>query len=251
MGSVALAAQLVTFPISLYYFHQFPIYFWLSGLVVVPAAMLVLASGVLLFLSAPFVPLLAKGMAMVLYWTVWLMNALVFLIHQIPAAIIPGIWIGLFALIGLYLFLGNVVLAINLRQFRWVRYALCCLLLLAMGQIYKNSCQVQQKEIVFYKMYNNSLIDLVDGQHSITLSEKELSSEDLTFTSQNHHWALGLRQKQSILLTDPKFQSGNWYYENGFAQFYEQTIGIFRGSPQTSDASKIHLDFLEENMSIS
>jgi len=55
---------------------------------------------------------------------------------------------------------------------------------------------------------------------------------------------LGLRQKQSILLTDPKFQSGNWYYENGFAQFYEQTIGIFRGSPQTSDASKIHLDFV-------
>ncbi|MGB1218008.1 MAG: ComEC/Rec2 family competence protein, partial [Saprospiraceae bacterium] len=36
--SVSLAAQIMTLPISLYYFHQFPTYFILSGLVVIPAA---------------------------------------------------------------------------------------------------------------------------------------------------------------------------------------------------------------------
>ncbi|NMD00337.1 MAG: ComEC family competence protein, partial [Bacteroidales bacterium] len=34
--SVTIAAQLVTTPISIFYFHQFPTYFLLSGIVLVP-----------------------------------------------------------------------------------------------------------------------------------------------------------------------------------------------------------------------
>ena len=34
--SLSCAAQLATFPLTLYYFHQFPVYFWLTNLYVVP-----------------------------------------------------------------------------------------------------------------------------------------------------------------------------------------------------------------------
>ncbi|CAM3422344.1 ComEC/Rec2 family competence protein [Pontibacter korlensis] len=43
--TVSLAAQLVTFPLGLYYFHQFPVYFWLANIFVVVAATFVLYSG--------------------------------------------------------------------------------------------------------------------------------------------------------------------------------------------------------------
>ncbi len=46
--TVGLAAQILTFPLSLYYFQQFPSYFFLSNFIVIPAA------GILLFLSVLF-----------------------------------------------------------------------------------------------------------------------------------------------------------------------------------------------------
>ncbi|MEM9824030.1 MAG: ComEC/Rec2 family competence protein, partial [Bacteroidota bacterium] len=244
MSSIALAAQLITFPISLYYFHQFPVYFWLSGLVVVPAAMVVLASGLLLFLFSPLIPFLAQLLGSLLYWSLWLMNAIIFLIHQIPAAVVPGIWISSLALLLLYLFLGNVILAIQLRQLKWIKYALFCLLVLTTGRIYRSIQQLQQKEIVFYKIYNKSLIDFVDGRQGVSLSDSQLSATDLAFTAQNHRWALGVQQTQSTLLDAPKFQVSNCHYDKGFVQFHQQRIGIFQGPPQESSAAKIHLDLV-------
>src|SRR5690606_27334694 len=47
LTAVAIAAQITTFPLSLYYFHQFPLYFWLSGFVVIPFAFLILGGGVM------------------------------------------------------------------------------------------------------------------------------------------------------------------------------------------------------------
>ena len=55
--TVSLAAQLATFPFSIYYFNQFPTYAWLSNFIVIPAAFLFiyLSMGVLLFSSIPLI----------------------------------------------------------------------------------------------------------------------------------------------------------------------------------------------------
>ena len=55
--AVGIAAQIATLPLSLYYFHQFPMYFWLSGLMVIPLATLALWLGIVLFITAVFPPL--------------------------------------------------------------------------------------------------------------------------------------------------------------------------------------------------
>jgi competence protein ComEC len=47
--AVGIAAQLVTVPLSLYYFHQFPNYFALSNLIVMLSAGVILGTGLLLF----------------------------------------------------------------------------------------------------------------------------------------------------------------------------------------------------------
>ena len=74
LTAVALAAQLTTFPISIYYFHQFPLYFWLSGLVVVTAASFILGLGILLFLVQA-VPFLSVWAGKALYGVLWGTNA--------------------------------------------------------------------------------------------------------------------------------------------------------------------------------
>jgi competence protein ComEC len=46
--SVSVAAQLATFPIGLYYFHQFPVWFIISNLIVIPISNIIIYIGMVL-----------------------------------------------------------------------------------------------------------------------------------------------------------------------------------------------------------
>ncbi len=46
--SVSMAAQILTLPISIFYFHRFPVYFLIANLVAVPLSSIVLIGGILL-----------------------------------------------------------------------------------------------------------------------------------------------------------------------------------------------------------
>lgn len=88
--TASLAAQLATFPLGLFYFHQFPVYFWLANLLVVPAATFVLYSGVAaLFFS--WVPLLSTVLFLLHFAITWVMNEFNLLVNQLPQAVINGI----------------------------------------------------------------------------------------------------------------------------------------------------------------
>ena len=64
LTAVTLAAQIATVFLSLYYFHQFPVYFLLAGWFVVPLSGVVLASGWAILLLEHLLP----GLAMSLAW---------------------------------------------------------------------------------------------------------------------------------------------------------------------------------------
>lgn len=66
--AVSIAAQIATFPLSLYYFNQFPNYFLLSNLYAIPLAFLILYAAIGLIMLSP-IPIVFKGIA-------WLLDAL-------------------------------------------------------------------------------------------------------------------------------------------------------------------------------
>src|SRR5690606_27760406 len=49
LTTVSIAAQIATFPLGLYYFHQFPNYFFISNLFAIPLAVIILYLGLSLF----------------------------------------------------------------------------------------------------------------------------------------------------------------------------------------------------------
>ena len=49
ISSVSIAAQLATFPLGLYYFHQFPNFFMISNLIVILLAFAILIAGMVYF----------------------------------------------------------------------------------------------------------------------------------------------------------------------------------------------------------
>lgn len=79
LAAVSIAAQLATFPLSVFYFHQFPTYFLFANLIVVPLAFLIMSVGVP-FLLLGWVPGLGDGLA-------WLVDAMIFVQHRITLLI--------------------------------------------------------------------------------------------------------------------------------------------------------------------
>ena len=63
--SVSIAAQVITFPLSAFYFHQFPVYFLVSNLFIVIPSALIMYSGIL-FLLLPKIPVISAFIAFIL-----------------------------------------------------------------------------------------------------------------------------------------------------------------------------------------
>src|SRR6185295_11648175 len=94
LTTVSIAAQLATLPVSLYYFHQFPNYFLISNLLVIPLSTCVMYLGLLL--------IAVSGNAWMLHWisvvfskTLTLLNTIVTLISKLPYAVADAIFIHL------------------------------------------------------------------------------------------------------------------------------------------------------------
>ena len=83
LTSVSLAAQLVTFPLSIFYFHIFPTYFLLGNLLILPLAFVIMQVGVPLMMFG-WIPVLGEVLGWLLSWLIWTQNWIAETIRLIP-----------------------------------------------------------------------------------------------------------------------------------------------------------------------
>ena len=74
--TVSFAAQIGAFPLSIYYFHQFPGLFFVGDVIIIPFLSVIMALGVFVMVLAAFnyVP---QFPAKVLEWSIWLLNKII------------------------------------------------------------------------------------------------------------------------------------------------------------------------------
>jgi competence protein ComEC len=93
-ASVSVAAQILTIPISIFYFHRFPSYFLIANLVAVPLSSIVLIGGILLCICS-FVHPLGRFLGWILNYMIHFLNAFVQYISRLPGAVISHLNISL------------------------------------------------------------------------------------------------------------------------------------------------------------
>ena len=105
---VSFAAQLTTFPLSIYYFGQFPNLFFITNLVVIPAAMIGLYAGILTIVFN-FIPFLSTIFAFILNWTLWGLNSFIEWVSALPLALSENLHFSLSVVILVYLLIFLLV----------------------------------------------------------------------------------------------------------------------------------------------
>jgi competence protein ComEC len=229
LSTVAIAAQITTFPLSLYYFHQFPLYFLLSGLVVVFAASLILGLGIGLFLVSWW-PFLAGLIAKLLYVVIWLNNAFIFRLQQLPGHLLSGIWINEWLL--LLLFISIFFLAWYAAH-RRTAYLLASLTALALALAVNLQTQVelsQQRSWIVYHLYKSSVIDAFDGRYRYTISELEADDPVLNWGIEPH------RAKRGVMRWPDDKPERHWYARALLYGFYDRRLAIVNREWQAEGA---------------
>jgi competence protein ComEC len=105
--TITIAATLATFPLILYYFHQFPVYFLLANLVAVPISNGLIYAGIALLVASPFA-MVAEGVAWVIHASIFCLNQFVLWISKLPFSTLEQIYIpspSLLLLLGFLIFL--------------------------------------------------------------------------------------------------------------------------------------------------
>lgn len=227
--AVGIAAQLLTAPLCLYYFHQFPMLFWLSGLIVIPVSTIILYAGVLLILVHPLSwlsGLISKCIIALCY----AMNAVVFAIDSLPFSVWEGLYPGLISTLCFYGCIGcfmHFILRFNRNSLK------ISLLFLIMIQVIASWKEIElnnQEFMIVPKTKDNLSLVFVQGRNGYLLRHSAPSNifEEKYITDLSSRFSFGFHQKKLNLyqseLRSPDFSVS----KNGFVFFREHSIVIPR-----------------------
>ena len=204
--ALSLAAQLATFPISLYYFHQFPVYFLLSNLLVVLPVALIMYLG-LLFLFLPW-PQILDLTGDLLNQLILITNKSLFLIESLPFSTISGVWLSTPEYTLIYLIITSIFLAKLLKSKQAFYAGLSALILLATSIAVHKVLQSRQKERVFYSLRQQSAIAFIAGRRSYLVTDVPDSSGTFSFSIKPGFDSKGVSQIVT-LSPDSTYVEGN------------------------------------------
>jgi len=118
-ASVSLAAQVLTTPLSIYYFHQFPSYFLIANLLAVPLSSGILIGGILLC-SFSFIFPLGQLIGWLLGLLINFLNGFIFYISKLPGSVISHLTLTLPQLILFYFIIFCFYRFLFLKQKNWL-----------------------------------------------------------------------------------------------------------------------------------
>jgi len=116
--SVSISAQILTTPISIYYFNRFPTYFLMANLLAVPLSSLILAGGIVLCACDPIHPL-AQLVGWLLGILISVLNGFINHLSGLPGAVIVNLRISLPGVILLYAFIFCAYHFVKFRRKIW------------------------------------------------------------------------------------------------------------------------------------
>jgi competence protein ComEC len=198
--AVSLAAQLITFPIGLLYFHQFPNCFLFSNLIIIPLTTIILYLGIVLLVIGQL-SWLSWLLGQLLFYLISFTNTIVLYVEKIPFAYVNGIHISIFQSLLLYGIIGSISAYFLLKRI-W-QFQLCLLMGIVFMTIlrYNQITHASQQRVLIYNIQKHTAIQIIQGNTSILMADSALlnNSNKMKFHIQQHIWKSGIHEVQKVI----------------------------------------------------
>ena len=177
LNAVTLAAQILTLPLSIYHFHQFPGYFLLTNFLAVPLSSIILM-GEIFLCAISFIPVLAQLSGKLLSWLIRLMNSYIEKIELLPYSLWDGLQINLLQTIFLFFFAAGVSFWLMEKKTKGLTVGLIAIFGFAFLRSLSFFNAQQQKKIIVYNVPQRRAIDFIDGKKYFFMGDQDLLTND-------------------------------------------------------------------------
>ena len=246
-SALSIAAQLATFPLSLYYFHQFPLYFLLSNLLIVLPVTIIMYSGILLLILP--LELILIPMGKFLSGLINFTNEILFQIERLPFASLSGLWINGFQFFILCLMILILIFwsKSNMKRSLLVSMVLSLILLITISV--NRILSVSSQELIFFSLRQNSAIAFSNSGKSIVLANFGHADRIFNYSIKPALESRGASDIQLFNIED-NVSGQSYWSDSNFMQFGNLRLLIWDRSmilPKSGKRLKIDILVLSRN----
>lgn len=202
LTSVSLCAQLVTFPLGILYFNQFPNLFLVSNLLVIPIStgIIWVSVGATIISALPYMSSLVFYSWKVTFALTWLMNQLLLFLENLPFALISGLYIDIADTWIIYGIIAFVVWFLIYNYRNALYGALTLTIIFLVTQLWHEWNILQQKNITIYALKNSTAIDIAQARKRLVIAPKQIMEDKslLRFNINRYWYETGKREMVHI-----------------------------------------------------
>ncbi|MEJ5995493.1 ComEC/Rec2 family competence protein [Pedobacter sp. Du54] len=173
--ALSVAAQIATFPLSIYYFHQFPLYFIFSNLFILLPITLLMYLGISILLFK------LHFLAPIFQWLIIFMNNGLKWIANLPFSGINQIWIDKIQLSLLTLALILSLLALTSYKKLALLSSFSLLFIFQLSVSLQTIKIKKQRKILFFSLHKGYAAAFINAQHAVLLSNLNHTDKNFQF----------------------------------------------------------------------
>lgn len=245
---VSIAAQLATFPITIYHFHQFPIYFWLANTIVtISAAVLIFLSVILVAVTS--IPAVAIIVSKLINIIIDLNFGFIKWINELPFSLITNISFSSIQVFVLYMLLLSIAIWLITKKYSPLFACLLSILWLGVLNAGNYISRTHQNAICVYQTKYETAIQFVDNKESwwLVSAKSENSRINSLIDDGNLYWKTNSNKYyQANNMNDTIIEQRNWYYNSGYWALEHKNGLIINTNSQIPQRPKdsLFIDFL-------
>ena len=221
---VSVSAQIATAALSIYYFGQFPNYFFISNLLVIPLATFSLYSGLLYLIVSP-IPFLGEFVALITDLIASSLTWVVSLFSNLPGSVTAGIHFSIIDVVGIYLLIISLVLIGHRPNKTRILITCFSISILAASFSYKTISSAIKSELYILEAKEGAVAVLRSGTRAAFVplySARDFSMSQNEFYLNEFITKEGL--SHAVFIRDTPANENYYYANDGFICFYETVI---------------------------
>ncbi len=245
-SALSISAQLITFPLVVYYFNSFPLYFLPANLfIIIPATFIVYLGFALLVVPYGF---LAKYIAIALNALIAFSKYILEWFSQLPYASLSGISINPLQVILLYGFLCSLIFAFIVKKKHLFFGALLMMISLSLFRIEEYFKLQNRSEIRIYNVNQHLAIGVFSHKESI------LYADSIFLSTKSFHYlveSIAVKNKVNAVnaLSFPSsYRQENLLIENNIVQISDKRIFILDEKFETNEIIVVDILLLRNNV---
>ncbi len=197
--TVSFAAQLLTAPLAILYFHQFPNYFLLTNIAVITLTPIVMGFGIAVLVFS-FWAFAYKYLSLVLVYLIKSMNWIIVTIEALPYSVTSNIDLSALQVGFIYLLILLFIAAFLYKKKVYLFQALLCLIIVMGIDLGKQIKVNQQKEIIFHSVKSGYAVDCIEGRASTLIWDHNMEENHQTYNYgiKNNHIYHRIKEVKNI-----------------------------------------------------